>query len=170
MVAIFVLPRGLRLLPLTMAAWIRTPLREHLAMQRTLIANYFFDNHFYPHREIKPVDEIEGIRCQRCSMILESGRESCSSENCSSRKHTDKEANKVSLEIGKSLEGDEEEEPVTYVDAESLGSIFTHHGSSMFLRLGALSKKIIKDSVIKYSCIHIHNSCIHIHNSCLVYN
>ena len=31
-----------------------------------------------------------------------------------------------------------DEEPLTWIDAESFGSVFTHHGSNLFLRLGAL--------------------------------
>ena len=32
-----------------------------------------------------------------------------------------------------------EEDPLTWIDAESFGGVFTHHGSNLFLRLGALS-------------------------------
>lgn len=37
---------------------------------------------------------------------------------------------------------EDEDEPLTWIDAESFGSVFTHHGSNLFLRLGALGKNI----------------------------
>ena len=93
-------------------------------------------------REVIPVEEFHKIpprnfRNMTCTTIREvNSRNNSGSEN---------EFEDGILQENKTLTLEEEEtqDPLTWIDADSFGSVFTHHGSSMFLRLGALSENLL---------------------------